>query len=201
MNLFLDTEWADPQGQQLVSLALISEDGEQVFYAERDPLPATPTGFVRDVVYPLLDRGWHAMDDRLFTTRLRKFLGGMDHPCVIVDHGGDAVLLQYALSGFNLTDAEAAACGPIPRVEARNVAPNGTISMLIEDWFEAHPNAKARRHHAKIDTEALRMACLGAWGKIEPDWSMTWSEYRKTWTEDEAEHRNTPGITGSGCDI
>lgn len=97
MNLFLDTEWADPQGQQLVSLALISEDGEHVFYVERDPLPAEPTGFVRDVVYPLLNRGRHAMDDRLFTTRLRQFLSSMDHPCVIFDHGGDAVLLQHAL--------------------------------------------------------------------------------------------------------
>jgi len=183
VNLFLDTEWADPQGRQLVSLALISEDGEQVFYAERDPLPAAPTGFVRDVVYPLLDRGRHAMDDRLFTTRLRRFLSGMDRPCVIFDHGGDITLLRHALSGFELPDAKAAACGSIPRVEARNVAQDGTISMLIEDWFDSHSDAKAFRHHAKIDAEALRMAYLALSGKIEPDWSMTFSEYRKMWRE------------------
>lgn len=171
MNLFLDTEWADPQGQQLVSLALISEDGEHVFYAERDPLPTEPTGFVRDVVYPLLDRGRHAMDDRLFTTRLRRFLGGMDHPCVIFDHGGDAVLLQHALAGFNLSSAEAESCGPIPQVETRNVAQNGTISMLIEDWFDSNSEAKALRHHAEVDAQALRMAYLALSGKIEPNWS------------------------------
>jgi len=124
MNLFLDTEWADPQGQQLVSLALISECGEHVFYAERDPLPMTPTGFVRNVVYPLLDRGRHAMDDRLFTTRLRRFLSGMDHPCPIFDHGGDAVLLQHALAGFNLPSAEAESCGPIPRATLLRTAPS-----------------------------------------------------------------------------
>lgn len=173
MNLFLDTEWADPQGQQLVSLALISEDGEHVFYAERDPLPAKPTGFVRDVVYPLLDRGQHAMGDRLFTTQLRRFLRDMDHPCVIFDHGGDAVLLQHALAGFNLPSAEAKLCGPILRAETRNVAENGTISQLIEDWFDSHPGAKASRHHAKVDAEALRMAYLALSGKIEPDWSTT----------------------------
>ena len=55
--LFLDTEWADPEGRELVSLALVSQDGEAVFYAERDPLPVNPTGFVKDSVYPLLDRG------------------------------------------------------------------------------------------------------------------------------------------------
>ena len=177
MNLFLDTEWADPEGQQLVSLALISEDGEHVFYAERDPLPATPTGFVRDVVYPLLDRGRHAMDDRLFTTRLRQFFCGVDHPCVIVDHSGDTVLLQHALAGFNLADATS--CGPIPRVETRNIAQDGTIRMLIEDWFDSHSDAKAFRHHAKVDAEALRMAYLALSGKIEPDWSMTRTEYRR----------------------
>jgi hypothetical protein len=173
MNLFLDTEWADPEGQQLISLALISEDGEHVFYAERDPLPATPTGFVCDVVYPLLDRGRHAMNDRLFATRLRQFLGGVDHPCVIFDHGGDAVLLQHALAGFNLTSGEAKSCDLIPRVETRNVAQNGTLSMLIEDWFDSHSEAKAFRHHAKVDAQALRMAYLALSGKIEPDWSTT----------------------------
>ncbi|WP_232310283.1 3'-5' exoribonuclease [Pseudoxanthomonas mexicana] len=44
--LFLDTEWADPTGSELVSLALITEDGIHRFYAERDPLPDVATDFV-----------------------------------------------------------------------------------------------------------------------------------------------------------
>lgn len=40
MNLFLDTEWADVIGNELMSLALVSEDGRHTFYAERDPLPS-----------------------------------------------------------------------------------------------------------------------------------------------------------------
>jgi len=47
MFFFLDTEWADPIGCELVSLALISEYGARHFYAERDPLLASPTDFVR----------------------------------------------------------------------------------------------------------------------------------------------------------
>ena len=37
MNLFLDTESADPQGQQLVSLALINEDGDVLRRARSTP--------------------------------------------------------------------------------------------------------------------------------------------------------------------
>jgi len=32
---FLDTEWADVTGSELVSLALVNEDGDRNFYAER----------------------------------------------------------------------------------------------------------------------------------------------------------------------
>src|SRR3546814_11304467 len=60
-RLFLDCEWADNLGSELVSIALISEDGAQRFYAEVNPLPKQPTDFVRYVVYPLLDHGYWAM--------------------------------------------------------------------------------------------------------------------------------------------
>jgi hypothetical protein len=54
---------------ELVSLALVSEDGEQVFYAERSPLPAEPTQFVQQVVYPLLEGGTAALPDLDSPTR------------------------------------------------------------------------------------------------------------------------------------
>lgn len=62
-HLFLDTEWADLAGDELVSLALISGDGRLRFYAERGPLPPEPTRFVEESVYPLLDRGSAALPD------------------------------------------------------------------------------------------------------------------------------------------
>lgn len=71
---FLDTEWADPLARQLVSLALVSEDGLHEFYAEINPLPQSPTDFVRHVVYPLLDGGSQAMPSPDFTKALRHFL-------------------------------------------------------------------------------------------------------------------------------
>jgi len=36
------------------------------------------------------------------------------------------------------------------------------------------------RHHARIDAQAFRMGWLAVSGKIEPEWSATWREYRGT---------------------
>jgi len=178
--LFIDTEWADAEGKQLVSLALVSEDCTHVFYAERDPLPASPTSFVSEIVYPLLDRGRFAMDDRLFTSRIRKFLSQIEAPLILYEEPNDLALLKQALNGLALTDGEAAACGPIPSVAATRIVENGMLHMMIEDWFDAHSDARAMRHHARIDAQAFRMGWLAASGKIEPEWSATWREYRGT---------------------
>ena len=40
---------ADPEGKQLVSLALLDETGQHRFYSEVDPLPEQPTNWVRSV--------------------------------------------------------------------------------------------------------------------------------------------------------
>jgi len=178
-HLFIDTEWADAEGRQLVSLALVSENGEYVFYGERDPLPENATQFVCEVVYPLLDRGRVAMDDRLFVNRLRKFLLQIEAPIVLYEEPNDLALLEQALSGFALTDSEVVACGPIPNVAAARIAESSRVRMMIEDWFDSHSDARAMRHHARVDAQALRMGWLAANGKIEPDWSATWREYRK----------------------
>lgn len=43
--LFLGSEWADVEGRELVSLALIGDDGMHEFCAEIDLLPKSPTDF------------------------------------------------------------------------------------------------------------------------------------------------------------
>lgn len=90
----------------MVSLALVSQDGEAVFYAERDPLPVNPTGSVKDSVYPLLDRGSVALGDTEFTGGLREFLCGVQTPHVLYDYPNDGALLLLAISGFGLLPSE-----------------------------------------------------------------------------------------------
>lgn len=169
--LFLDTEWADVLGAELVSLALVSADGTQHFYAERSPLPECPTDFVRSAVYPLLDRGSSALSDAAFTTELRRFLCGIDAPYVLFDYHNDGALLRYALAGFDMPDDQAFSCGPIPSPVMTEMLREGLMTVLLEDWFQAHPEATARRHHAAVDAEALRHAWLAATGRIQVTWA------------------------------
>lgn len=169
--IFLDTEWADVLGADLVSLALVSADGRQRFYAERDPLPQGPTDFVRVTVYPLLERGSVALSDAAFTTELRRFLCGIDAPFVLFDYRNDGALLRYALAGFNLADAEALSCGPTPSPVMTELIRDLPMTRLLEAWFRGHPDAAARRHHAGVDAEALRQSWLAVTGRIEAPWA------------------------------
>jgi len=169
--LFVDAEWADARGQELVSIALMSADGQHVFYAERDILPNDPTDFVRRVVYPLLDRGEAAVSDAAMTRGLRTFLAELDHPCVLADHPNDVRHLRYVLDGTRLSDTEATACGPKPAVVTTVMDRQGTTTAILEQWFVSHPEEAARRHHALVDARALRMAWLIATGRTIPTWA------------------------------
>lgn len=72
--LFLATEWADVAGSELGSLALISEDGRHRSMRNARSCRRTPTPFVAEVVYPLLERGAAALDERALSEALRTFL-------------------------------------------------------------------------------------------------------------------------------
>jgi hypothetical protein len=99
--LFLDCEWADVLASELVSIGLVSADLCQVFYAERDPLPADPLPFVRVAVYPLLERGDAAMSDVLLTRCLRTFLAGVSDPVIVYDSAHDRALCTFVLDGLD----------------------------------------------------------------------------------------------------
>lgn len=113
--LFLDTEWADLAGDEMVSLGLISADGRLRFYAERDPLPSEPTRFVEESVYPLLERGPVALSDAAFTKALRRFIGSVPDPLVVFDYAHDGAMFELALRGFDRGFPETVAMAPSPR--------------------------------------------------------------------------------------
>jgi hypothetical protein len=157
MRLFLDTEWADPEGQQLVSLALVDSTGQHRFYAEVDPLPLAPTPFVREKVYPLLERGAAAMTPPDLRASLCAFLAGLPEPrLVLADHPIDFSLLRNTLSGFG-----SKASGEVPVWSSCEIT-QGDVLDRIEAYFEREDEARRRRHHAGVDAEALRRAFLSA---------------------------------------
>lgn len=153
MNLFLDTEWANNESLELVSLGILSEDERHRFYAERNPLPDDASEFVQRTVYPLLERGDAAISDIEFTRSLRRFLDGIDDPVVLHDSRTDRKLLYQALGGFGRPGDY----GLMPRLRTVQIQFDD-IRPGIERYFCARPEANARRHHAMDDAEALRFA-------------------------------------------
>jgi len=152
MDLFLDCEWADVLASELVSIALISSDGQKIFYAERDPLPLEPTPWVRTVVYPRLDRGDRSMSDAQMTQGLRDFLASIDNPRICYDFWADRSLCQYVISGLDIPNLPDATSLSIDWQRC------GNLQKAIEDWWQRHPENEHKRHHALMDARALRAA-------------------------------------------
>lgn len=171
--LFLDAEWADTLGCELVSLALVSEDGKHRFYAEADPLPVHPTDFVRVAVYPHLDRGATALRPRAMTQALRRFLAPLSTPDAISDFPNDLLLFQSVLDGDALEEHERADLAPLPKVCLTKMIKDDIARRVQADYFSAHPEAAARHHHAAVDAEALRMTWLALTGRTSAWWSPT----------------------------
>lgn len=162
MILFIDTEWADVVASELVSLALVSDCGRYEFYAERDPLPAKPTDFVRSVVYPLLERGSRALPDERFTAALHKFFDDVlevarrGKVLVAYDHENDMKLLDYALDGFELQDT-----APRPPFNRFYLGLLGIeFDEAVERRFSSDPAVRSRRHNAFTDAWVSRDAYL-----------------------------------------
>lgn len=152
IRLFLDSEWSNDGLREVVSLALISEDGEHVFYAERDPLPAIPSSFVRENVYPLLNRGQAAMADSVMTHALRSFLEPLGNCEIFADAPLDFSMLSRVWNGRDRAPPE-------PPFRTR-LAREGNLMPRVERYFELNPDQRELRHHALIDAMALRSAWI-----------------------------------------
>lgn len=161
MRLFLDTEWADQAGLELVSLALVSEDGEHRFYCEVATLPEQPTDFVRQTVYPLLDRGSAAKGHFEFTAGLRTFLAHFERPFVLFDYRTDVTLFRYALRGFDLSASTLLTLPPEPAVVTTLVL-REDVRSGIDRYFSRNPALAHRKHHAAVDADAFRWAFIDA---------------------------------------
>ena len=85
MLIFLDTEFTDFARPDLISLALVSEDGRE-FYAERtDYRKDDCSDFVRETVLPLLGRVLGAACSRPeLTRRVRQWFEALPEPATII---------------------------------------------------------------------------------------------------------------------
>lgn len=166
MLIFLDTEFTAFVRPDLISIALVAEDGRE-FYAERtDYHREDCSDFVGETVLPLLGRVPDAACTRTeLTCRVRKWFEALPEPAIIIfDYERDWLLLADAYLGCD-HQKPPANVGETLHLDRFAIthplferAQNNTYT---QDWPP---------HHALADARAL-MAGYRAWHKfMEPIW-------------------------------
>ena len=161
MLIFLDTEFTAFTRPDLISIALVAEDGRE-FYAERtDYHRDACSAFVRENVVPLLGHVPSATCSRSeLTLRLRDWFDALPEPATIIyDFEGDWLLLTQTIRGLQNTTPPENFGKPLH-------LGNSSITHPI---FEKAQNLTYTQdwppHHALADARAL-MAGYRAWHKF-----------------------------------
>lgn len=151
MLVFLDTEFTDFDRPELISIALVAEDGRE-FYAERTDYRLDECSeFVRKEVLPLLSRVPGASCDRQqLTDRLHDWFEKLPEPATLIfDFEGDWLLLASAF--LDMTHKK-----PPPNVGDKLHLDSRTLSHPV--FGEAKNLTYTEQwppHHALADARAL----------------------------------------------
>ena len=144
MKIYLDTEFTDFFTRQLISIALVSSNGDE-FYAQCSDFDhATCTEFVRETVLPLL-RNDQSLTYSQLHLALKEWLNryaGTENITICFDYTGDFELLRGAL-GETLPE----------NISGKNIASEVTTAD-IDKYFRENP--ADHRHHALCDARALK---------------------------------------------
>lgn len=158
MLVFLDTEFTEFVRPDLISIALVSEDGRE-FYAELDDYQRDNcNAFVRKNVVPLLGRVSGAACNRAeLTRRLRAWVEELPEPAIIIfDFKGDWLLLSKAMLSRQQSPPPPHLGEPLHLDSSSITHPvfeQAQRSAYTQDW---------PAHHALADARAL-MAGYRAW--------------------------------------
>jgi hypothetical protein len=165
MLVFLDTEFTDFVQIELISIALVSEDGRE-FYAERTDFRRDDCSeFVRLAVLPVLGRvSDSACTQKQLTERLRFWFDTLPEPAILIfDYSSDWELLVDALQGEDSMPT-------LSNVDGQLLLAAEIISSLVyQKALNTTFSPEWPRHHALADARAMR-AGFGAWRKENPSY-------------------------------
>jgi hypothetical protein len=158
MLVFVDTEFTDFVQIDLISIALVADDGRE-FYAERtDYCRDDCNDFVRAAVLPMLGRINGAACTRTeLTARLRAWFEALPEPATLVfDYFSDWELLADAFLGNDFDKPPANVCDKLM-----------LGGEIVEDPLYQHAldlsfTREWPRHHSLADAKAM-MAGYRAW--------------------------------------
>jgi len=153
MNVFLDTEFTSlvRSDSQLISLALVTERGDQELYIELSDWERNRASeFVRDTVVPLLGMV-ESMDSAKVGRRITDWFASLSSIAVVTTDLPADLRFLISLTSW-----------PIPNVSDRvcliqHLGNKGINAQ--EGYFEENPGLE---HHALHDARALRAGYLAA---------------------------------------
>lgn len=165
MLIFFDTEFTelgiDPR---LISIGLVSEDGERTFYAELSDTyqPRHCSDFVREAVVPLLEGGNTRMTMPDLALRLGNWLESFEQP----------VKLATDSLAWDWPWIQEIFCDPWTWPENLDGKPLLLTMNYLNDYdrfIDAMEKAfrSLRRHHSLDDAEANRLGWIAAGGDTE----------------------------------
>jgi hypothetical protein len=105
------------------------------------------------------ERGDAAVSVAAMSIRLRAFLATFDRPVLYYDYASDRELVERVLLASDTVIDE-------PGRDKLEWVLLDDIGPALKRWWQAHPEALTRRHHALIDAFALRAAYLSMWGDL-----------------------------------
>lgn len=165
MILFADTEFADFESLDPLSVALVSEDGSLEFYAEILDCESPPSDFVKKTVLPLMQGGEARCLYSEASERLAAWLSGLpsDSIQIVVDYGGDWIILNEMLNSAGCAQKPSAIM-LFPAFEqtclergASSLLKIQSVSNQLFELMEPHFLEDPRRHHALVDARATRL--------------------------------------------
>lgn len=154
MLIFFDTEFTELSlDSRLISIGLVSEDGQREFYSElEDTYKLTDcSDFVRESVLPHLQGGNARMSAQELTVKLANWLEEFDEPVQLATDSlhWDWPWIQRIFSDPHLWPTNLAAKPLI-------IGQNPELELAIEAAF----SGGLRRHHALDDAKTNRLGWL-----------------------------------------
>lgn len=167
--LFIDTEFTDFNPMQLMSVGIVSEDGEHELYVEiNDHNPNFRSAFVNEVVVPLMDMPKYGKTYAEAGAAVSEWIQSLPYPSVtiVVDYVGDYQLFEQLIQPspckkrihYKMLNQ-----GFLHMLHERGIhtpdrISNGYAALMNETpkYFEQDP----RQHHALVDAKANRYGWL-----------------------------------------
>jgi hypothetical protein len=168
MYLFLDTEFTDFKDCDLISIGIVSEDGQHEFYVEiTDYTEGWASPFVREVVVPMLDHNKHGKPFAAASVALNEWLEALPSKeiLVIIDYGMDHYLFSELVNDSPVRHSKKTSVRMIDPAfrhvlhergyhsVAQQTAAWGVIVEQTERYFRLYDE---RQHHALVDAKANR---------------------------------------------